>query len=459
MKRSIVFLLNELFLVVFWALCPISKGSADTTVWRVNEALQLPGWVSLSGQHRTRFETLDGQYRGARAGGDQVFVFRTNILTELNFKQLKFAAEVMDSRATLADISTPLTTSVVNPLELLQAYIDIPVSNLFVTGSSSHLRGGRITMDVGSRRLVARNRFRNTINAFTGVDWEWTGPGKNRLRAFYTFPIQRLVSGNILDNNPKFDREDYKVRFWGVYYAPAKLPWGDKGEIYLFGLNENDLPDRSTRNRELYTLGFRLYRQPAREEFDYQIESVFQIGESRASTTATTDLDHFAHFQHVEFGYSFDAQWSPRLLLQYDYASGDDNRMDSDNDRFDTLFGARRFDFGPTSIYGPFARANISTPGLRLKVKPGANLSTFLALRGFWLASDNDAWTTAQISNPAGFSDNYIATQIEARLRWQLFPKNVRIEAGVAHLFAGDLMDDAGKGDATYLYSQMVFWF
>jgi len=38
-------------------------------------------------------------------------------------------------------------------------------------------------------------------------------------------------------------------------------------------------------------------------------------------------------------------------------------------------------------------------------------------------------------------------------------PKNIRIEVGAAHLFAGDVMDGAGKSDATYLYSQAVFWF
>ena len=84
----------------------------------------------------------------------------------------------------------------------------------------------------------------------------------------------------------------------------------------------------------------------------------------------TQDLDHFAHFHHLSLGYSFDVPWSPRLSLHYDYASGDDDPSDGDNSRYDTLFGSRRFDYGPTSIYGAFARSNINTPGVRLALEP-----------------------------------------------------------------------------------------
>ena len=429
--------------------------------WRIGNQVSLPEWFSISGNHRTRFENLDEQFRGPGSGGDQVLVLRTLVLAELNFDKVQFGAEMEDSRSYLGDSGTPLSGSVVNPLELLQVYINIPTSSLFSDGSKSFLRGGRMTMDVGSRRLVARNRFRNTINAFNGADWQWSGTDNQQFRMFYTFPVQRRNSGDVLDNDARFDKEHFDVRFWGLYYAPASLPWGDNGEIYLFGLDEDDVNGWATRNRELYTPGFRIYRKPAKNKFDYQIESVFQFGESRASTAATdtTDLDHFAHFQHGEIGYTFDYAWSPQLILQYDYASGDDNPADNDNNRFDTLFGARRFDFGPTSIYGPFARANLSTPGLRLKLKPAHNISSFISLRGFWLADDDDAWTTAGIRNAPGASESYIGTQIEARLRWEVIPNNFRIETGAAHLFAGDLMDDAGKDDATYFYTQVVFWF
>lgn len=47
-------------------------------------------------------------------------------------------------------------------------------------------------MDIGSLRLVARNKFRNVINAFSGIDWQ-RKLDDEVLRAFYTFPVQHLL--------------------------------------------------------------------------------------------------------------------------------------------------------------------------------------------------------------------------------------------------------------------------
>lgn len=445
--------------LIFVLMINTASVYAGTVPWRIQDVLKLPAWLSLSGTHRIRFESLDNQYRSVRDGGDQVLLFRTLLLAEVKLEQFRIGVEFEDSRAELADSGTPLSTSDINPLELLQAFVEVPMNDLFVSGSNSTLRGGRMTMDLGSRRLLARNRFRNTLNAFTGVDWQWTSPGNSQLRMFYTLPVQRRVSGNILDNDSRFDKERDDVSFWGIYYSPAAMPWGDKGEVFLFGLNEDDTADLNSADRDIYTAGFRLYRPAAKAKFDYQVESAFQFGDSHASTTAAAELDHVAHFQHVEVGYSFDAAWSPRLQLQYDYASGDDDAGDGDNNRFDTLFGARRFDFGPTSIYGPFARANLSSPGARLTLTPRPQLNVFTAVRGFWLAADEDVWTTARIGNTAGRSDHLIGAQVEFRLQWDVVPNNVQLEAGAAHIFAGALMDNARKNDATYVYTQLLLSF
>lgn len=434
---------------------------AQEKPWRLDHYLGLPDWLEVSFEHRTRYETLDQQYRrtvnGVTGnGGDQVLAFRTLVNARADFGYFRLGAEMLDSRIALADAgsassSTTLTPSIANPLELLQAYIEVPVTNITEQGDHSLFRAGRITMDVGSRRLVARNRYRNTINAFTGVDWQWQS-GNKKMRAFYTLPVIRKVDDDIKDNKPSFDQERTERRFWGVYYAQSLMTEKDKAEAFLFGLDEEDANNFATKNRELYTFGARFWRKPVFSHFDYQLETVYQLGESSVSNTSTKKLDHWAHFHHAEFAYSFNALWSPRLIAQFDYASGDDNPNDGQNNRFDTLYGARRFDFGPTSTYGAFARTNLLSPALRLNLKPLKTVQTLFALRGHWRASTADSWVPAGING----QDAYIGTQIEARFRWQPIAKSLQLEAGVAHLFAGDLIDQSGNGDTTYAYTQIT---
>lgn len=441
-------------------------GAAEAAPWRVSDALGLPQWLSLDGSFRARYETLAPQYRATHTGSDQVFVTRTTLKAGIHRGEFSVVGEMIDSRAALDDDGSFLNTTVVNPVELLQAYVQWRPRELLRAGDESDIRIGRLTMDVGSRRFVARNRYRNTINAFTGIDWRWHSAGGRELRAFFTLPVAREPNtfAELRDNDSEFDQEDSDVKFWGLFASDA---WRehDYVEVFYFGLDEDDSSTRQTRNRDISTLGLRLYRSQRAGHFDYEFETAFQFGESRSSTAATNtrDLDHFAHFHHAEVGYSFVAPWQPRVVAQYDFASGDDNPADGDYERYSTLYGARRFDFGPTGIYGPFARENLNTPGLRVQVKPVAKLSGFLAWRGYWLASDRDAWTTAGIVDPSGATDSFIGHQVEMSVRYDAVPGNVRLEGGFAHLFAGDFMDDApntrGQGDVTYAYTQIALTF
>ena len=439
----------------------ISLSAAAAQPWRLNQALGSPEWLSLSGVHRTRFETLDEQYRAGRNGGDQGLFFRTLIRGEIALASLKFVGEMIDSRSRLTDSGSPLDSTFINPTDILQAYLAFPIQPTFFKGSQSELRLGRFTMNIGKRRFVSRNGFRNTINAFTGIDWQWQGKGDNDLRMFYTLPVQRLFDGSPLDNQAAFDKQDGEVSLWGIDYQTANVPWRfsstDAAEIFMFGLNEKDTPGRPTSDRDIYTLGFRVFNAPTKNQIDYEIEMAYQFGDSRASSTATIDLDHEAHFEHFELGYSFDTLWSPRLIAEYDYASGDQDPGDTENNRFQTLFGSRGFDFGSTSLYGAFARANLSSPGLRLRIKPLSDIKSYFTLRGFWLASGDDVWTTARIVPPD--QNTYIGTQLEGHVQWSVIPGNIRLETGFLHLIAGDVMKDAGKSDATYVYGQVILTF
>jgi phosphoglycolate phosphatase-like HAD superfamily hydrolase len=156
----------------------------------------------------------------------------------------------------------------------------------------------------------------------------------------------------------------------------SKWRLGATGEIYLFGLQEEDSPALPTRNRELYTPGLRFSRKAADAAWDFDFESAIQFGTLRGS-------------------YTFAASGSPHLAVLYDYASGDKSSADNDSNRFDTLYGARRFEHGPTGIYGAFARSNIQSPGVRISRKPHAQIDGMIGYRAYWLASDTDAWTTS----------------------------------------------------------------
>ena len=102
---------------------------------------------------------------------------------------------------------------------MLRAYLGIRSKNVFLERDRVDLSAGRITLDVGSRRLVARNRFRNTINEFTGVQGIRVNSQGAIVQDFYTFPIDRELgeSQKLLRNSNEPDDESFETRFWRVH--------------------------------------------------------------------------------------------------------------------------------------------------------------------------------------------------------------------------------------------------
>jgi hypothetical protein len=262
------------------------------------------------------------------------------------------------------------------------------------------------------------------------------------------------------DNAAELDRESSAVRFWGLHLADPRLAADLRGEAYLLGLREEDRPGFATRDRRLLTAGGRLLRPPSPARWDFEVEAAIQRGDSRRSISPadTADLDHRAWFAHAHVGRTFDARLAPRLALQADVATGDDDPRDGTIERFDTLYGARRFDFGPTGIFGLLARANLRSPGVRLELVPGSGRTLMAAWREAWLDSPRDVLTTNGVGDPDGDSD-FVGHLVETRFQVSPLPGSLGVELGLAHLFAGDLLSSAGVDDATYGYAQTTFTF
>ncbi|GAB4119127.1 MAG: hypothetical protein Kow00104_01400 [Rhodothalassiaceae bacterium] len=440
----------------------------ETKPFRLDAALDTPDWLTLSGEHRTRYSHLSNQFRPGLDENDKSLSFRTLLKAEAKFGNVSFVGEMQDSRAYFTDENSGVSTIIVDTFELLQGYVNLRLDDVVQKGATLDLTGGRQTIDIGSRRLIARNRHRDAIQAFTGLHAHWKGADKSELRLFYVLPVTTLPSDreSLLENKTKFNEEDFDLRLWGVFYKRPDLLLGAAGEFYIYGLNEDDDPnERQTRNRELYTPGFRLIRSPKVGEWDFDIENTLQFGTRRATTavTDTTDLDVFAHFHHFEIGYTWRAPWSPRLDFEFDFASGEPSTTDDEANRFDSLFGPRRSEFGPTGIFGILGRENIVSPGLRISAKPGARTDGFISWRANWLDEKTDTFARSGVRDATGQSGSFGGHQIEGRVRHWLVPGNVRLEVGAAWFIEGDFLRNApaasGNGDPIFVYTDIAFTF
>lgn len=435
-------------------------------VWSVHDALGLPAWLSLSLEQRTRYETMDGSFRAGGKGGDQQIPLQTDLWLEAHSEHWRLGGEFLDARQFGADAGSGINNTHVDEADFIQGYLAWADRNVLHSGLGVEATAGRQTLNLGSRRLVARNVFRNTINSFDGFRLRVLDYSHWQFNAFVTKPVGRYPndSAQLLDHFHSFDEPEEQVWFSGGFLEVYDLPGKVNAELYLYHLDEGDRKRNPTSNRRYFTPGMRFYIKPAKGRFDFQTETIGQFGTVRATKNSSDgrDLDHSAWYQHLDVGYTFEIPWSPRLAVEYDYASGDHDPDDGKDQRFDTLFGARRFEFGPTGIYGAFARSNINTPGVRVGFSPRPDVQAFIAHRLYWLAEDKDAWTSANLRDRTGNTNSFIGQQLELSARYD-FNSSLNFETGWTHLFKGAFAKETANApdsqDVDYFYVQSLFRF
>ncbi len=435
---------------------PADAVLVQTNEWQwhryLKHALNLPKWLDIGLEHRTRFETYDHPWRSSQALGrtDAQIQQRSRIRLGLNSEIFKFLFEGQDSRVHLNDTNSFVDTGIENETDILQLMISATVPNLFGIGLRTDLHLGRMTMDIGGRRFITRNAFRNTTNAFDGIHWQFAQSQTWRIRVFLAEPVLR--------DERDLDEQSKRSVFWGTSLESSHFAWLNLN-AYYFGLNDQRSSSINAQ-RTFSTFGTRLYKKPGRQQIDYEIETVWQMGK-RGNT------DHFAHFQHFNLGYTFDIPWAPRLLIHYDYASGDRNSNDSQDSTFDTLFGGRRSEYIPTGNFGPFFRTNVSSPGWRLILNPVDGWKLQLKHRIWYLATTRGALAGSGLRDASGGSGKFLGHDVELQVQWKV-NQNVEFDAGYDHWFKGDYFDrlpasaglpSGGEKDTDYFYILTTFRF
>ncbi|HEX8387984.1 MAG TPA: alginate export family protein [Sphingomonas sp.] len=388
---------------------------------------------------RARVEAIDGQFRPEPvAERDAALTLRTSLFAEYDAGPIRIGGELLDSRAYFQRRRSSISTNEVNALEPLQAYVRADL------GERAQAMAGRFTFDLGSRRLVARNAFRNTINVFTGVRAEF-GDDAFGAAAFWTVAPTRLPDDpeGIRNDSVELDRERGAPVFFGAF--ARALTGAGRVETYLYRLRERDSADILTRDRRLWTAGGRLFRAPAAGRFDWELEGAYQWGRARATADAADALDRrvSAGFVHGAVGRTLPGAWRPRVQFAVDYGSGDGEGPTLG--RFDTLFGARLFDFGPTGLLGAGQRANLVSVELRGEARPDARTNLHLAVRPLRLARATDAFAATGVRDPQGRAGRNAGTQIDLRARRTLVPDRLTATAGMVYLAKGRFLTDAAN--------------
>lgn len=455
------------FSAILAALAPGQTTADAPGPWRLHEAARLPDWLRVSGELRVRYESLDERLVAGQNGENHGVFTRILFLMSVQDEFLEATAELIDARIYGQPDDAFPTTGQVDAVELLQGYVAGRFTDAFAPNDSLRVQLGRHTMDVGSRRFIARNLYRNSINAFTGLNAQWESSEGTFVRAFYTHPNVRLPADGEFDrlanNEVEFNEARASRRFWGIFAEFPAAFARTNVELFYYGLLESDARDLITRDRDLDTFGARLKRPPRRGTVDWEFEAAYQVGKSRLRLSDPTRQDHEAGFVHLGAGYTFDAPTIPRLEAVFDFASGDNDPNDGQNGRFDSLFGVPRGDFGPTGLFRPVTRSNLVSPGVRFTMKASDRWELMLLQRFNYLAADRDFWTTTAVVDPDGRSGDHIGNLSEMRLRYHPYgAKSLRLEVGVGFHDAGSFSERAPNGDgedALYGYVQSLFWF
>ena len=427
--------------------CPIvARAEAPT----LQEAIGSPEGFKLSGSTRLRYETLNGQPRVGLRAEDEQLDLRSTLFAEYDAGVVRIGGELYDSRAWLTKPGSAVSANEVNTFELVQAYLAADFDNPFGEGSKAAVQLGRFTLNLGSRRLVAADDYRNTTNGYTGVRADLKTRSGLAATAVYVLPQIRLPDDlpSVLDHDVAWDRESFDLQLWGGYLSQANAIAGAMAEVGYFGLHERDWTGHPTRNRDLDTFSARVIRDPKPGRFDFELEGIYQTGTIRASTApAAAVLDVDAWFVYVDAGYTLPRSAKLRLSVEYDRASGDGRG--AGYGRFDTLFGMRRADLAPAGIYNAIGRANISTPAIRAEIAPDPRWDAFTAYRPMWLASRTDSFSTTGVRDPSGNSGNFAGHQLEARFRYWLVPSLLRAELNAVVLLKGRFLETAPNAPAT----------
>jgi len=391
---------------------------------------ELPKWLRFGGEYRMRVEGFAGD--GFRFGADDLYALN-RIRLDLKVQPadwLKFVFQGQDARVwgnRLVRDAPPYEDG----MDLRLGYVELgdpekrPVS----------LRAGRQELFFGEQRLVGHGNWGNTARSF------------DALRATLRLSGIRLdawASSVVAARAREFNRPVTGDNFHGIYASTERYVPASTLEGYVLW--------RVAPGLDFKTIGTRSAgKLPAR--FDFGVEMAVQTGSRQGR-------DVSAWAGHWVLGHTLNAPWKPRLLSEYNYASGDKDPGDRSFGTFDHLYPTPHAKYGLADQVG---WRNIHHLRLGVETRPRPKWSATINYHTWWLASARDALYNAGGAAIARSVNGLSGRRVGWELDFEAFyrvSKQLQAGAGVGHLFPGKFLKNTTPGQGyTFPYLMVTYSF
>ena len=416
-------------------------------IWLVGSGEAVAGAVTVKagGELRYRLELRDDLTLNDDTFEDDVIhLLRTRLHVDVGAGPfVRMFVQGQDAES-FAGSSLNRTNGFIDRLDLRQLFVELtsPLEAL-----PAKLKIGRQELSYGEQRFVGAFDWSNVARVFDAVKASWTPKPWAHVDGWF--------SQVVLIDRVRPDSADHGDNFYGLYTSlkPSKDHVLD---VFLFIRHDrdNELRGEITSHRgqlKEYTLGNRF--RGKRANMDYGIEWAWQFG-----SRAHEDIQAWAW--HNELGYTFaKVPWSPRLGMEYNHGSGDDDTSDGDVGNFDNLFPTNHFHYG----YIDFASLrNLDHLEANLTVKPAKPLTLVATHHWFFRDTNKSAWFNAVqgVIRAAGVNaSETLGQETDLLAKWQV-STHVDTLMGYSHFYAGAFVRDTGPSDhANFFYWQTTVKF
>lgn len=399
---------------------------------------ELPRWLKFSGEFRARLEGFSGGgFKPDNSDAYYLNRIRVGLLIQ-PASWIKAFAQTQDARVAFKN-TKPAAPPYQNTWDLYQGYIELGDSERGVIG----VRTGRQELNFGDQRLIGSADWNNTARSFDAA--------RLTLHPVSGVRVDAFASSVVVPVDGTFDHHHAGDNLDGLYGGLEKLIPNSVIEPYVLWRISPRIKNEAgaIANLSEYTTGVRWVGKLPRN-FDYGTEMDIQRGGLGSDQVR-------AWAGHWVGGYTIATlQYKPRIFVEYNYASGDDNPKDGIRGTFDQLYPTAHNKYGLLDQVG---WKNIQDLRTGVEMKPAKRWTTSAIFHDWYLADPHDALYNAASAviarNPAGVLATHIGEELDGQAGVALNPA-MQIAFGFGHIFPGEFLQRATPGKS-YNFPYLMF--